>query len=152
MCRGSSLATYLHRIYGAPPYRLAAETHPQAGVYWAQPVRCGQEQKAAAWPQLGDMRSAQLATADFSLKWYSFVCMPMINHRRAVPGRRVRPYIPSGHGEAQDTAQISRFDVCESTFSVYSQSQLQASSASRLGPFRPKKLRPLRFSHPPGHI
>ena len=69
----------------------------------------------------------------------------MINHRRAVPGRRVRPYSPFGHGEAQDAAQISRFGVCESTFSVYSQSQLQASSASRLGPSQPKKLRPLRF-------
>ena len=74
----------------------------------------------------------------------------MINHRRAVPGRRVRPYSPFGPGEAQNAAQISRFDVCESTFSVYSQGQLQAPSASRLGPFRPKKLRPLQFFHPQG--
>ena len=33
---------------------------PQAGVYWPQPLRCGQEQKAAASPHLGGMRSAQL--------------------------------------------------------------------------------------------
>ena len=67
------------------------------------------------------------------------MCIPTINHRRAVTGGRVRPYSPFGHGEAQDAAQISRFDVCESTFSVYSQSQLQAPLASRLGPSRPKK-------------